>query len=124
MLGDDCVNTYLSDSYKRKKLVYIIIFVTCSILLLSGLKKIVVYEIKERKPAFTGEIKQVCTYVSPYFVPCEYVYDENKYVGDVDILQEGCAGTKINTVMTTFIMGRCRSLKLLILKLTWRLSQE
>lgn len=56
----------------------------------------------EQEPVLTGMKQQYYTNLEPYCAPCEYIYDDEMYVGESEIVCEGCEGTKEITVLSTY----------------------
>ena len=59
----------------------------------------------DKEPILTGKTTQIFKYVNPYYVECEYVYDDTMYEDEMMMTQEEAPGTREVTVIETYYNG-------------------
>lgn len=62
-------------------------------------------QLEKAKPGMFSETTQTMTGLEKYYEPCQYVYVEDMYKGEVYVKQEGTAGDKSVTVMSVYVNG-------------------
>ncbi len=104
------MNGFMSDSYKRR-ILWVVFWVICVCIVITG--------ISENRSRKLNEVNAVALPVAVVQGPmyqsycferscaptCEYIEDNNMYIGESRVVEEGCEGTQRITVLRTFYNG-------------------
>ena len=67
----------------------------------------------DKEPILTGKTTQIFKYVNPYYVECEYVYDDSMYEDEMMMTQDEAPGMREVTVLETYYNGERHDRKML-----------
>lgn len=61
--------------------------------------------LNDEEPVLTGKSVQSYTHTESYYAPCQYIYDDEKYNDEIEVVQEGEEGIMQVTVLVTYFDG-------------------
>lgn len=61
--------------------------------------------LNDEEPVLTGKSMQTFTHTEKYYAPCQYIYDDDMYNDEEEIIQEGKEGSMQVTVLATYFDG-------------------
>ena len=79
----------------------------------SDITEVLYSRMDDKEPILTGKTTQVFKYVNPYYVECEYVYDDSMYEDEMNVTQYEAPGTREVTVIETYYNGERHDRKIL-----------